>query len=399
MSVSSTAVKIQYTANGVASTFTFPYYFISAIDLVVKLDGALQHLGADYTIESIGLTFSLGGRVIFGSVPALNQQVTIIRDVPETQETDYANMSSFQADVFEHDLDKRALVEQQLAEELGRAIVFPNTEVPVRTVLPVASERAGQAIMFDMAGDMIAGGILSYSASSWAQMLLDDINASAGLSTLGFSAWAKTLIDDVDGPAAQTTLGISAFIKTLLDDADADAARVTIGLPNKVKDTAADYVVLDGDGYSAILVTTGAAAKTITLPTLADNQRRLITIHKLDSASGEVLVDGEGTETINGFGSLYIGLQYQHITVYGAPTEWKVIDGIFQPVAGEPSLGTWHPTSYANRSATAFVNGTVVAANTWSNAVTMPAVPAGARVAKCQVLRNVQTNPDWILFE
>ena len=69
------------------------------------------------------------------------------------------------------------------------------------------------------------------------------------------------------------------------------------------------------------------------------------------------------------------------------------------PVSGEPSLGTWHPISYANRSATAFVNGTVVAANTWSNAVTMPAVPVGARVAKCQVLRNVQTNPDWILFE
>jgi len=69
------------------------------------------------------------------------------------------------------------------------------------------------------------------------------------------------------------------------------------------------------------------------------------------------------------------------------------------PVAGEPSAGTWHPTSYANRSATPFVNGTVVAAGAWSNAVTMPGVPAGAKVAKCWCRRTIQTNPDALVFE
>lgn len=104
----------------------------------------------------------------------------------------------------------------------------------------------------------------------------------------------------------------------------------------------ADYTVLDNDGYMVINVTTGVSNRTITLPTLADNQGRFLTVFKLDSGAGEIILDGEGAETISGFSALRVGVQYQQLTVFAAPTEWKFIHGVFQPVANEPSCGTLH---------------------------------------------------------
>jgi hypothetical protein len=54
------------------------------------------------------------------------------------------------------------------------------------------------------------------------------------------------------------------------------------------------------------------------------------------------------------------------------------------PVAGEPSLGTPHPTSDANRTATLVVNTSTSTLGVWSAAVTMTGVPTGARAAWCQ---------------
>jgi hypothetical protein len=62
----------------------------------------------------------------------------------------------------------------------------------------------------------------------------------------------------------------------------------------------ANYTILDNDGYSTILVTTGASNRTITLPTAADNAGREITVCKVDSGAGFVILDGEGSETIDG---------------------------------------------------------------------------------------------------
>jgi hypothetical protein len=53
------------------------------------------------------------------------------------------------------------------------------------------------------------------------------------------------------------------------------------------------------------------------------------------------------------------------------------------PVPAEPSLGTPHPTSDANRSATPVVNTSTNTAGTWSAAVTMTGVPTGAKAAWC----------------
>jgi len=71
--------------------------------------------------------------------------------------------------------------------------------------------------------------VLSPPASAFVLTLLNDVDASAFLTTLGFSTFVKTLVDDADASAFLTTLGITTFIKTLFDDTTAAAARATLG--------------------------------------------------------------------------------------------------------------------------------------------------------------------------
>lgn len=62
---------------------------------------------------------------------------------------------------------------------------------------------------------------------------------------------------------------------------------------------------------------------------------------------------------------------------------WSLKATPYAPVAGEPSLGTGHITSDANRSAATLVSTSVNTAGVWSAAVTIPNVPPGAKAAYC----------------
>jgi hypothetical protein len=89
--------------------------------------------------------------------------------------------------------------------------------------------------------------------------------------------------------------------------------------------TAVDYTVLDSDGYSIINVTDSDPAKTITLPTAADNTDRCITIvnnSTEQAAAARVIVDGEGAETISGLTTVSLRWRGRETTVCSTGTAW-----------------------------------------------------------------------------
>lgn len=104
-----------------------------------------------------------------------------------------------------------------------------------------------------------------------------------------------------------------------------------------------DYTILDDDHYVFILVTTGASNRTVTLPTASANSGRVFYILKVDSGAGEVIVDGEGGETIEGFTTVRLVNQYDWIGIIGDGSNWLRFSGPIAPTTGEPSLGTGHP--------------------------------------------------------
>ena len=87
----------------------------------------------------------------------------------------------------------------------------------------------------------------------------------------------------------------------------------------------ANYPITDTDGFGAIVVTTGASDRTITLPTLADNQNRRLKISKDDSGAGNVIIDGEGAELVNGFTDWILYNEFGFVELVASANRWNVV--------------------------------------------------------------------------
>lgn len=112
----------------------------------------------------------------------------------------------------------------------------------------------------------------------------------------------------------------------LFSNADGVALSGLTPVTGTVSAKSADYTVLDTDNIGAILMTTGAANKTVTLPTAADNAGRILTVTKVDSAAGGCILDGEGSETINGATTLTLSFQYESATIECDGTGWYIVN-------------------------------------------------------------------------
>jgi hypothetical protein len=74
-----------------------------------------------------------------------------------------------------------------------------------------------------------------------------------------------------------------------------------------------------------ILVTTGATDRTITLPAASGVEGRIYTIKKIDSGSGDVIIDPNASETIDGSTTVKIKKQYEAIKIVCDGSNWHII--------------------------------------------------------------------------
>ena len=87
-----------------------------------------------------------------------------------------------------------------------------------------------------------------------------------------------------------------------------------------------NYTILDADRHPILYVDSSGGDITITLPTLADNQNKLVTVVKTVAANN-VIIDGEGAETINGELTYTLFGQYEYLTLIGLSSSWFIIGG------------------------------------------------------------------------
>jgi hypothetical protein len=117
----------------------------------------------------------------------------------------------------------------------------------------------------------------------------------------------------------------------------------TVRVSNGVNSvSSADYTITNVDGYDTILVSTGSSQRTITLPAVASNSGRVITIKKTDSGTGSVLVDTPSTETIDGSAQYTIYTQYGMLRLTSDGSNWHILDAL--------EWGTYTPTFTSNAS-------------------------------------------------
>lgn len=167
-----------YAGAGTTGPFTVGFRFLSNSHLQVirtsttGVDATLV-LSTDYTVTGAGGT---SGTVTLIVALAVGESLTIIRDVPFTQEADYVNGDSFPAESHEDALDLLTMQTQQLKDGLDRSLTLPATAVGVNTELPEAE--ALSLIGWNNSGDALqnydAGSLgVAISTSSWYTELFD----------------------------------------------------------------------------------------------------------------------------------------------------------------------------------------------------------------------------------
>lgn len=130
MTVSSSVNKVIYSGNSATVLFPVNYYFLENSHLKVILraaDGSetVQALTTNYTVSGAGNP--AGGSITMLVAPPTGTTLTIVRNVPATQETDYLANDPFPAESHERALDKLTMIVQQQNEIIGRGLVLPIT--------------------------------------------------------------------------------------------------------------------------------------------------------------------------------------------------------------------------------------------------------------------------------
>ena len=110
---SSTAKSGPYTANGVTTTFsrTFRILQASHLRVVQAIDGIAADLISGFTHTGIGEN---SGTVVFTTPPPTGATITLVRNVPQEQQSDYSSQASVDPTVIENDLDLMVMRIQDL---------------------------------------------------------------------------------------------------------------------------------------------------------------------------------------------------------------------------------------------------------------------------------------------
>jgi len=114
--------------------------------------------------------------------------------------------------------------------------------------------------------------------------------------------------------------GIASQVMTTDGSGNLDFQNYVGGFQTKTDE---DYTILQTDG--AVMVSTGASDRTMTLPSAGTSDGKIIIIKKIDSGAGKVIVDGNGAQTIDGSTTVNITMQYDSITIISNGANWFII--------------------------------------------------------------------------
>ena len=160
MTIGNEAVKVTVLGTGGQAVFNYGFEIPApAVCALIYTDatGAQQTLPTSaYTVSGIGnagggtFTYPLSGTPI-----APGTSLTLVRQVPNEQQTNFTNQGAYYPATVEAALDTLEMQVQQLAEKMARAILLNIVDAGARSALPIASIRANQLLGFDGAGNPV----------------------------------------------------------------------------------------------------------------------------------------------------------------------------------------------------------------------------------------------------
>jgi hypothetical protein len=126
--VSSSTSRIKYLTNGSVVAFAFTFGVNETAEIQVILTDAADNETTlvegdgtnEYVVTATNNDFSSGGTVTTVTTYASGNFITILRNVPLTQESDFTENMAALYETFEDALDKDVRIDQQQQEEIDR---------------------------------------------------------------------------------------------------------------------------------------------------------------------------------------------------------------------------------------------------------------------------------------
>lgn len=291
MTLSASAARSgPYAGNGSGTLFDYSFKILSASDLAVILTDTAGNEstlpGTAYSVHGVGDTN--GGQVEMLIPPATGERITILRGAAFAQNTKYVNQSAFRPETIESSLDRLVMADQQLAEQLGRAIVVP----PSSSESPDAlAER-----VVGMADDLVQFGTV-YLGAKITDPLLDNNDGVLVNGALYFNVTtAKFRVFDTSTGSWR--------------DMDANSQQIvstSSSITLEQHGAAGDGVTDDSAAWNAAVADAHTSGKSILLA----NRTYLIPGATTQTLTSHVTILGVGAPTLDG--------------VNGAPTLFKPV--------------------------------------------------------------------------
>lgn len=252
-------------------------------------------------------------------------------------------------------------VEIWVWQPASMAVTNETSVVRPDSIIPGSPGRCVQSLNFSPAQ---LGGILAAIAALSTTGLIER-TAAGGVSTATVTAFAKTLLDDIDPSAGRTSLGlgnvairaIGVVSGTIRDAADAAYSNARAPTAHVATHAVGGSDPLTIFGYLALsasstltvsnqrqLIDVNATAGviTITLPSAATvGSGWAVQIRKSDATANLVTIARAGSDTINGATTLSLAVQHQSLILFSlGGTSWGVVAGFPGTLPANSLLGT-----------------------------------------------------------
>ena len=320
--------RVQYTADGVQTVFSFPFPILDADDLVAVFgDG---EAAAAHSVSGVGA--SEGGAVTFAAPPPADTRITLYRDMEFARETDFQEGGDFRAAVINAELDRMAMLLQQAGMAVGDTLRKHPHDLDDDLLLPPAAARAGKVLAFDEDGLPSA---LTAPATSAADAAASAASAASSQGAAQASATAAAASAASAASAAQSTFSVFAFTatggETAVSGAD-DAGRTLAYAPGALLVALNGAMLVPGTDFAA---TDGASITGLTALAPGDVVSAV--------AFGTFSVLSTSNLTLEDSGDTSKRVQFDVSEVTSGQT--RAI--IFPDISGMllvPQFGTWTPT-------------------------------------------------------
>ncbi|MDC1035449.1 hypothetical protein OAQ98_03110 [Alphaproteobacteria bacterium] len=136
--------RINYTATSGQTVFTVPFEFFENTDIKVYVEGTLKTITTHYSVTGgNGST----GTVTLVTGATLNDEVTLVRDVPLERTTDLT--ANYNAASLDGQLDRIVAEIADLDDRVSRTIQINDYELASGLLLPALDSRKGKTIQFN----------------------------------------------------------------------------------------------------------------------------------------------------------------------------------------------------------------------------------------------------------